>query len=180
MLLNLTSPAIHSSLRTRANIAVARTVVVVLTVALAAFVGSALVGESFLSAKAKEAQQEVERSTLLLNAQGQASITETTKRLNTQISVLQKVQSRYVQWTPIIAKFSALTPKDITLHSIQFSQLTGKITFEATAKTREAYVAYEKILQGSELLTKVQFPLETKKVDINFTNSISLVGLPKP
>ncbi len=180
MLLNLTSPQVHKNLKLRASIAIARTVTVVACMFVLAFIASALVGSSLLEKQAQETQLEADRSTLLLNAQGQASISETTKRLNTQVAAVQKIQKRYVQWTPLVGAFSNLTPADITLHSMHISQATGKLTFEATAKTRDAYVAYEKILQASPLFSGVQFPLQTKKTDISFTNSATIVGLPKP
>ena len=80
----------------------------------------------------------------------------------------------------MIAKFSALTPSGIALQSMSFSQNAGKLTFSATAETREDYVAYEKILQASPLFKNIEFPLQTKKANIAFTFTASLVGLPTP
>lgn len=179
MLLNLTSPDVHATLKLRAYIAVARTVTVTLLLAIVAFTASAVGGRYILQKHAADKQQEAERSTLLLNTLGQASITETTKKLNAQVLVLQKIQQRYVQWSPIIAEFSALTPDGITITSVQLSQSTGKLTFEAKAKTRDAYVAFEKILQANPKYSDVEFELQTKKTDITFSHSVTIVGIPK-
>lgn len=180
MLLNLSSPELHKKLKLQANIAIARTVVVVMCAFVAAFIASSLAGKALLQKQQKSTQLEADRTSLLLNAQGQTSVSETTKRLNAQVAAVQKIQKRYTQWTPLIGAFSKLTPDGITIQSINLSQLSGKLTFEATASTRDAYVAYEKILQASPLFSDVQFPLQTKKTGISFTKSITIVGLPKP
>jgi len=180
MLLNLTSPEIHKTLKLRATIAIVRTAVVVLTLGFVGFLASTLIGASLLGQKAKTLQADVERSRLLLKAQGQTSIGDTTKRLNAQVTTLQGVQKRYVQWTPIIAQFAALTPLTVHVRNLHLDQRTGQLSFDATATTREAYVAYEKILQDSPLLQDVRFPLQTQRTDITFASVLTLIALPKP
>lgn len=178
MLLNLTSPDIHQTLKLRAQTAVARTVVTVLLGCAAAFIASAVVGGSLLEQRVTREEQAAERSTLLLTTQGQASISETTKKLNAQVAELLKIQKRYVQWGPTISAFAALTPDGITIQSIHISQTTGTLTFEAVAKTREAYVNYEKVLQASSQYRNVEFVLQTKRSDISFSYGLTLANLP--
>lgn len=168
MLLNLTSPQMREALKQRVLLSTVRTLVVVVVCVELLFVGILFAGDLQLKAKTKKLVQEADRSTLLLRAQGQATVADTTKLLNSQIRTLQDVQKRYVAWVPIFQTFSELTPAGISLSGIEFNQATGKITIRGTAETREAYTNYEKVLQGSPLLTNVSFPLQTKKTTLGF------------
>ncbi len=168
MLLNLISPQMRETLRQRVILSTARTLIVVIIGVELVFTGALAFGDFQLRAKTKTLTQEADRSTLLLRSKGQATVADTTKLLNSQVRTLQDLQKRYVRWTPIFKTFSDLTPAGITLTGIEFSQVTGKATFRGVAATREAYTAYEGILQGSSLLSKVVFPLQTKKTALGF------------
>lgn len=168
MLLNLISPQMRETLKQRVLLSTARTLIVVVVCVEIVFAGSLFVGDLQLKAKTKSLTQEAERSSLLLRAKGQATVADTTKMLNSQIRTLQDIQKRYVSWGPIFKSFTDLTPVGITLNGIEFNQETGKVTFRGVAATREAYTNYEKVLQGSQLLTNVTFPLQTKKTALGF------------
>jgi len=168
MLLNLISPQMHETLKQRVFLSTVRTLIVVTLSAELVFAAALFAGDFQLRVKADRLMQEADRSTLLLRSQGQATIADTTKLLNSQVHALQDIQKRYVPWTPIFQHFSDLTPNGIALTGISFSQSTGKVTFRGSAATREAYMNYEKVLQSSTLLKDVVFPLQTKKFAIEF------------
>ncbi len=168
MLLNLISPQMRETLRQRVLLSSVRTLVVMVVCVELVFVGALTVGDFQLKAKTKRVTQEAELSTLLLRAQGQTTIADTTKLLNSQVKALQDLQKRYVSWVPTFNTVSELTPPGISLTSIAFDQGTGKISLRGVAATRESYTSYEKILQGSPLLTNVIFPLQTKKTALGF------------
>lgn len=171
MLLNLISPQMREALRQHVLSSAVRTLVVVIIGVEVLFAGALFTGDLQLKAKTKSLQQEAERSSLLLRSQGQATVADTTKLLNSQITALQSLQKRYVSWLPVFQTFSALTPPGISLQSIDFNQKTGRITFQGVAETRESYTQYEKVLQGSPLLANVTFPLQTKKTGLSFNIS---------
>lgn len=168
MLLNLISPQMRDALKQRVLLSMVRTLVVVVILIELVFAGILFAGDLQLKAKTKTLAQEAERSALLLRAQGQATVADTTKLLNSQIKTLQDLQKRYVAWVPIFKSFSDLTPPGIMLTGIDFNQGTGKVTLRGVAATREAYTNYEKVLQGSTLLENVTFPLQTKKTTLGF------------
>ncbi|MFA6042569.1 MAG: PilN domain-containing protein [Patescibacteria group bacterium] len=174
MLLNLTTPDLRSEIRTRLTIGVIRsTLVTLLVIALLAILISGT-GVVLLQMKAKDLAAEANQSTLLLQAQGQSSIAETTLKLNSQILALQGVQKRFQKWSPVIEQFAALTPAGVTLESLSISQGTNKLTFSGTAATREAYTNYEKVLQNSSIVADVIFPLQTKRTDLEFSLTASM------
>lgn len=168
MLLNLISPQMRETLRQQVILSSVRTLVVMVVCVELVFVGVLAVGDFQLKAKTKRVTQESELSTLLLRAQGQVTIADTTKLLNSQVKALQDLQKRYVSWVPPFQKISELTPPGISLSGIEFNQATEKVTLRGVAATRESYTRYEKVLQGSTLLTNVTFPLQTKKTDLGF------------
>ncbi len=169
MFLNLSTPELRSEIRTRLAVGLVRgTVLTLLAVSTVAIVTSVL-GLLFLQMKMKEAKTEANQSTLLLQAQGQSSIAETTLKLNSQIVAFQGVQKRFQKWSPIIEQFAAVTPAGVTLESLSINQSSNKITFSGVAATREAYTNYEKVLQNSGIVSDVIFPLQTKRTDLEFS-----------
>ena len=78
-----------------------RTLVVMVVCVELVFVGALTVGDFQLKAKTKRVTQEAELSTLLL-PQGQTTIADTTKLLNSQVKALQDLQKRYVSWVPYL------------------------------------------------------------------------------
>lgn len=169
MFLNLSTPELRSEIRTRLAVGLVRgTVLTLLAVATVAILTSVL-GLLFLQMKAKETKTEANQSTLLLQAQGQSSIAETTLKLNSQIVAFQGVQKRFQKWSPIIEQFAAVTPAGVTLESLSINQSSNKITFSGVATTREAYTNYEKVLQNSGIVSDVIFPLQTKRTDLEFS-----------
>ncbi len=169
MLLNLISPQMRELLKQRVLLSTVRTLIVVVIGVELLFTAALFVGDLQLQAKTKRLTQEAERSTLLLRAQGQATVADTTKLLNSQVKTLQDIQKRYVAWVPIYQNFADLTPTGITLSGLEFNQSTRNVTVRGTAATREAYTNYEKVLQQSTFLQGVLFPLQTKKTNIEFT-----------
>lgn len=178
MLLNLTSPQMREALKQHVLSSAVRTLVVVVIGVEVIFAGVLFAGDLQLRAKTKNLTQEAERSSLLLRAQGQATVADTTKLLNSQITALQSLQKRYVSWLPVFETFSDLTPAGVSLQSIDFNQKTGRVIFQGTAETRESYTQYEKILQGSSLLSNVTFPLQTKKTGLSFNITASFEAAP--
>lgn len=177
MFLNLTTPELRLEIRTRLSIGLVRgTVITLLAIAGVAILTSGA-GLLLLQMKAKDVEAEANQSTLLLQAQGQSSIAETTSKLNSQILALQGVQKRFQKWTPMLEQFAALTPAGVTLESLSVNQATNKITFSGIAATREAYTNYEKVLQNSSVISDVIFPLQTKRTDLEFSLT---AGLKKP
>lgn len=168
MLLNLISPQMRETLKQRVFLSTARTFVAVVVIVELIFTGMLFIGDMQLKSKTKNLMQEADRSSLLLRSQGQATVSDTTKMLNSQIKTLLDIQKRYVAWVPIFKTFSELTPTGITLTGLEFNQETGKVAFRGIAATREAYTNYEKVLQGSSLIKGVVFPLQTKKTALEF------------
>lgn len=168
MLLNLISPQMRESLKQRVLLSAVRTMVIVILGITVAFTGVLFAGNAQLKAKARSVSQEADRSTLLLRSQGQATVSDTTRLLNSQIKTLQDLQRRHIAWVPVFKTFSELTPAGISLSSIAFNSGTKKITIRGVAATREAYTKYEKVLQSSTLLANVTFPLQTKKTALGF------------
>ena len=177
MFLNLTTPELRSEIRTRLTIGLVRgAVITLLAVAVVAILTSGA-GLMFLQLKEKDVRAEANQSTLLLQAQGQSSIAETTLKLNSQIIALQSAQKRFQKWSPLIEQFAAITPAGVTLESLSLNQTTSKITFSGVAATREAYTNYEKVLQNSGIVSDVIFPLQTKRTDLEFSLT---AGMKKP
>ena len=76
---------------------------------------------------------------------------------------------------PILQQFSALTTQGINISNITLAQNPAKISITGTADTRDHYTAYENALQASKILKDVEFPLQTKKTDIEFNMEFTLV-----
>ncbi|MFA6953335.1 MAG: PilN domain-containing protein [Patescibacteria group bacterium] len=144
------------------------------------YTATMFIGDNLLKKRATDLELTIKKETLISGQQGQTTISEKTKQFNSQVLAIQKVQDRYISWTPIINSFSNLTPPQIILNSIALDQKTSKITFSGIAETREAYINYEKILQKSDLLADVIFPLQTKKENISFSIIAGLKNIPKP
>ncbi len=175
MLLNLTSPQMQQTLREHVLLAAVRGVV--LTLALTALVGTAIagIGLAQLKSRASAVEQEAAQSTLLLNAQSQGSIAETTQRVNSQVRSLMDVQKRFVFWTPIIQHLASITPSTISLRTVSCSVKNGTCTVSGIASTREAYTAYEKTLEESDYFSNVVFPLMTKRTNLDFNVTMKAV-----
>lgn len=168
MLLNLTSTQMQQTLREHVLLAAVRGVV--LTLALTALVGIAIAtaGLGQLKSRADTVKQEAAQSSLLLKAQAQGSIAETTQRVNSQVRSLLDVQKRYVFLTPLIQHIAAITPTAISLRTVGCSVKSGTCTVSGIAATREAYTAYEKTLEESDHFSDVVFPLMTKRTNLDF------------
>lgn len=180
MLVNLTSPAMKNELKLKMIFVMVRTFIITLISLLTIMGLSIFIGANLLNKKANDLSLEAERTKLLTQSQGQTSITDRIKEVNLQIVALQALQKRFVAWSPIISNFAALTPKNIKINSISVDQKSASLTFSGKAATRDAYINYEKILQQSDLVTDVIFPLQTKKTDLNFSISVNIKNLPKP
>jgi hypothetical protein len=169
----------QKELKLRAISAMIKTVVFAIISLEIIYAISLVVGTSLLNKKASDLALDADRAALLLRSQGQSTVSDRIKELNSQISVLQNLQKRYVSWSPLISKFTSMTPSGIKLSSLIFDQKTSTLNFIGQAETRDAYIQYEKILQQSDLVSDVVFPLQTKKSDISFSISVNLKNLPK-
>lgn len=180
MLVNLTSPAMKNELKLKMIFVLIRAFIITLISLLIIMGLSIFIGTKLLNKKANDLVLEAERTKLLTQSQGQTSITDRIKGVNLQIMALQALQKRFVAWSPIISGFAALTPKNIKINSIAIDQKNATLAFSGKAATRDAYINYEKILQQSDLVTNVIFPLQTKKTDLSFSISVNIKNLPKP
>jgi hypothetical protein len=180
MLINLTSPIMKNELKLRAIFIMVRTIIITLIILAAVFCLANLVGINLLKSKADNLTLEVEKTKLLNKPQGQSTVSDQIKLINSEISILQNIQKRYVNWSSIISKFSALIPRGIDLSAINIDQKTQTLTFTGTANTRDTYIQYEQILQKSDLISNVMFPLQTKKTNLSFSITATLKNVPKP
>jgi Tfp pilus assembly protein PilN len=169
MLLNLTSPEAHKDISLEMIIGLVRSTITSLVGICLCFIIICVVGVWILQDKAATLKNEADLAALLAASSGQTTIADTTKQLNAQIRTIVNVQTRFIKWTPIIESLSTIIPSEITINSISLIQSTNKISLRGVASTRDAYAAFEKTLNNSDIVGDFVFPLQTKKVVLDFS-----------
>ncbi|EKD49404.1 MAG: hypothetical protein ACD_63C00157G0004 [uncultured bacterium] len=112
------------------------------------------------------------------------------QHFNEDLNFLEKITKEHPEWTNVIAKIIQLTPDEIRLKTLEAStknieDARGKkgeeikkdsLKITGTAKTRDHLLNFQKSLESSDLIKKVEAPLSNiiKKEEVEFEITIEV------
>jgi len=97
--------------------------------------------------------------------------------INQKIDFFTSIQNKFFTWSPRIAALTSLTPKNITLYSLNVNGITRNVQITGHAKNREDLLLYKQNLEQSSLVSSVNLPIENilEAKEINFNIKAMLI-----
>ena len=98
--------------------------------------------------------------------------------INQKIDFFTGVQNQFFDWSPRLAAITSLTPKNVTLYSLNINNATKGIQIAGHAETREDLLLYKQNLEQSSLVNSVNLPieniLEAEEIDFSIKAALNL------
>jgi len=98
------------------------------------------------------------------------------KEINQTLAQLEKIQTEYRPFSPLLPQILNILPDNIYLNSFGIDLQKNSITLSGFAKTRDQLLNYKKKLESISWIKFVNWPLSqiTKKDDLPFTLELLL------